>query len=114
VRQGLAIRTIGCQSVVDIHDLQDAGGQRDFFAYETVGIAASIHAFVVVADGGKGIAKRFEWSANALAYNGMLPHDRHFLRIELAGFKEDRVRDGNFADVVDQTGDAQNGKILLG
>jgi hypothetical protein len=112
--QGLAIGTIGGQSVVDIHDLQNAGAQWDFVTYETVGIAASIHAFVVVANDGKGIAKRFEWSTNALAHNGMLTHDRHFLCVKLAGFKEDRVRNSYFADVVDQTGDAQNGKILPG
>src|SRR5260370_6302773 len=113
-RESFAVGPIGRQGVVDIGDLNDVRIERDALSPKSIGVSASIYPFVVVADDGEDLAKRFEGLADVLSHDRMLLHDGGFLGSQAARLQENVVRHGYFADVVDQTRRAKRLEIILG
>ena len=107
MREGLAVGAVGCESIVDVGDLQDSGFQGDGVTAEAIGIAAAVQSFVMVANDRENVAKRFEGRADLFAGDGMFAHDASFFGIERAWLEKDAFWNGNFADVVQPTGDAK-------
>ena len=105
-RQALPIRAITGQRVADVHDLEYAHSQRDVLSLQTVGVAAAIHAFVMVANDGQDVTERFERRADLLSEDGMLFDNPHLFGIQRSGLGQNAVRDSDLADIVDQTSDS--------
>src|SRR5580692_8191543 len=72
--KGLAVRTVSHQGIVNIGDLQDSRGERNLVALQSIGISSAIEFFMMMADNGQNMAKRFEWRTYALTGNWMLFH----------------------------------------
>src|SRR5207302_11378528 len=74
-RHRFAIRTICSKGVVNIHDLQNSGRQRDRVAFQTVRVPTAVHFLVVVTDNRQNGSKRLEWRADTGPDNRVLLHD---------------------------------------
>ncbi len=99
---GGAVDAGGEHGVEGVGDVDDAGAEGDVFAGELVGVAVSVPAFVVVADGGDGVLEEAEAADDAGAFFGVGLDGVAFVGGEGAGFEEDGVGDGEFADVVEE------------
>src|SRR6267154_834241 len=66
-RHGPLIGPCGGQSVIDIHDLQDASGYGNIVAVKAIGIARAVTLFVMMPDDGKHEPEGLERRADALS-----------------------------------------------
>ena len=116
MRQAGLVNEFGAESVVDIGDGDDAGGQRDGLAGQAVGIAGAVVAFVVVADKLRGHLQKFRGSPmlpghgqqDIAADDGVRFHHRAFFRFQLAGLEKDVIWNRDLADVVKQNAALQH------
>src|SRR6266849_6287033 len=67
-----------------------------------------------MANNGKNRAERLQRGADLFARAGMLAQDEVFLRSKRARLEENVVRDGHFADVVEEAGAPEGGDFFLG
>ena len=114
LRERLAVGPIGGERIVDVHGLQDARGERNFLAFQMVGIAAAILLFMVRTDDRQNVAESFQRRANALADDRMLFHDLSLGGIQWAGLQQDEFGHGDFADIVNDSAAPQRVALFLG
>ena len=96
-----------------VADGQDARHERDLLAGQLVQVAVAIPALVVVADAGPDDVDVGQVADDQVAERDVLLDDRVFLGGQLAGLAQDRVRDADLADVVEQPGDPDGGDQLV-
>ncbi len=105
------------ERVVHVGEGNDAGGDGDRFAAESIGVAGAVPAFVVVAGGDLGppicvggnrrrCGREFS-SSTRVTEVGVALDDSAFAIGEATGLAEDGVGDTDLADVVHGTGDAE-------
>ena len=88
-----------------VADGEDPGDERDFLALEPVEVAVAVPALVVVADPGPDDLDVREVADDHVAEGDVLLDDVVLGRGQLAGLAQDRVRDADLADVVEQARD---------
>ena len=82
--------------------MNDAGPERDLVAPQAVRIAGAVDALVMVPNRRNRIVEEAEAIDDARAFVGMALHQRPLLLGEARGLQEDRVRDRELPDVVEQ------------
>jgi hypothetical protein len=107
VRKAFAVTTIRNHRVVRINDRDDSRADRDLAGFQSAGIAASVVAFVVVKGVETGFVQAWKQAQNRPAVFRMLVHQRPLFVGEFAFFFQDGVRDADFSDVVEKSGDFQ-------
>ncbi len=101
------VGTIGGDGVEGVGDGDDAGHHRNLIAGEAVGVACAVHALVVQLDAGEHVFQLRDGAHDVGALGGMLLHQVEFFVGELAGLFQDAIVHADFADVMQQRGDAQ-------
>ena len=110
VREHEAQGARGAQIVVRVGEGDDAGGERNIVAGQTVRIAAAVEVLVMMAGDVDGHVPKRRRAAITLgdrlqglgADRGVRLQDDHVLRIEPPGSAEDVIGEGDVADVVQQ------------
>ena len=114
VRHRLVIRTIGCERVEVVDDREDTGAQRDLVALEALRITLAVPALVVAEDQrSHRVRKRHradDLGAHLRVHADLL---ELFLR-QRSGFRQDVLRHGELADVVQQGGGLDTLDLGLG
>lgn len=105
--------TVGIERVEAVDGSQDAGADGDLLALEILRIARAIPAFVMGADDGGyrvGEAGAFDdlGSDDGMDFQAVV-----FFRGEAAGLGDDVIRHGEFADVVENGGNAQGLEFVV-
>ena len=85
-----------------VGDVDDAGAERDLLAPQPVGVARAVEALVVVADRRDRVAEESEPVDDAGALVGVALHQRPLLLRQARGLQQDRVRNRELADVVEE------------
>src|SRR5512133_1027793 len=112
-REGVAVAAIAGHRVPGVAREDDAGPERDALAGQAVGVAAAVPAFVAGAPDPADGAQRLGRADDALADDRVLADEAPLGVVERAGLVQDRVRDGDLADVV-QLGGADHDVEVLG
>ena len=82
--------------------MNDAGAERNVLSLQPVGIPRPVEALVVVTDGGHGVVEEAEPVDDARPLLCVPLHQRPLIAGEARGLQEDRVRDGELPDVVEE------------
>ena len=101
-RPGGAVDPRRQHRVERVGDVDDAGAERDLLVPEPVGVAGAVEALVVMADRRHGVAEEAEAVDDARALVGVALHQRPLLLREARRLEQDRVRDRELADVVEE------------
>src|SRR2546427_1955454 len=94
------VRTIADHRIPRVRDRNDPRAERYRRAAKTVRVAGSIDALVVVANDRKVVSDAPQRKADPFAFGGMLTHPRELLLVQRSGLEEDRVGDGDLAEIV--------------
>ena len=101
-RPGRAVGAVRRQRIVDVHDAEDAGAERDLFAFEAARVAAAV-PFLVVAVGDVErplqVGDRLE---HLPGVGGMHVHERPLVVGQRVGLEQDAVGDAHLADIMQQ------------
>ena len=108
----LAVWAIGGERIIDIHGLEDASGERDFIAFQVVGVAAAILLFVMPPDNGQDAAEGFQGRTDALSDDGMILHELSLEGVQWTGFQQHVLGHSNLANVVHDSTAPQVGANL--
>src|SRR5215469_719778 len=108
------IRTVLDERVIHVGNLEDARLERDLFSAQAVRIAASVKAFMMMADHRKDPPKRLQRSTNFFSGHGMLPNHFGFFRAETPRLQQDTVRNADFSDVMKQAAQSQFLQLFFG
>jgi len=76
--------------------------ERNVVAGEPVGVPRSVEPLVVMADRRHGVAQEAEAVDDRRTFGGVARHDRPLVVGEACRLQEDRVRDPELADVVEE------------
>ena len=101
-RPGRAVDAGRQHRVERVGDVDDPRAERDLLALQAVGIAGAVEALVVVADRRNGVAEEAEPVDDAGALVGVALHQRPLLLRQARRLQQDRVRDRQLADVVEE------------
>ena len=110
----LAVGAVGGHRVVGVHDLEDARPDRDLLPGESRGIAGPVPALVVVEEEGRGDAEVVDALEQRPPETGVIPHQMPLLGGERPVLEQDRVRDPDLADVVEQRTALDDGDLGFG
>ena len=113
-RHSVAIRTIGSHRVVCVGHSKDSRDERDFVAYESVGVSLSVHPFVVVANDSGDIEVIINLRENALPNLRVRFHQPSLLQRERPRFFEETCRKPHFSDVVHEATCVSEPRLSLG
>ena len=112
-RPGALVGTVGRDCIVDVTDRAHLGESGDFVAFQPIGVAAAVDAFVMVqADIECDLVELAAAGEQLVAVARMVAHRRELVLGEAPGFVKDLVRYADLADVVKQSGGG--GLMLLG
>ena len=87
--------------------MDDPRAERDLLPSQAVRIAGAVEALVMVADRRNGVAEEAEPVDDARALVGVALHQRPLLLRQARRLQQDRVRDRQLADVVEERGVAE-------
>ena len=90
-----------------VGDMDDPRAERDLLALQTVGVAGAVEALVMVADCRNGVSEEAEPVDNPCTLVGVTPHQLPLLLGQARRLQQDRVRDRELADVVEERGVAK-------
>jgi len=99
---GLPVRAVRAQGIPHIHDCEEAGGQWDLFAPQTLWVTRPIPFLVVAAGDIQGGPQKSDRCQHLLGIGGVTAHDLPLGSVERTRLQQDAVGDGHFADVVQQ------------
>src|SRR5687767_6519312 len=102
VRHGLAVRAVARHRVVRVAGEDDPAAHRNGVAGQAVGVAAAVPALVLVAHDPRYAPESRDRPEDALADDRMLLHQDPLVVVEWTVLVQDRVRDADLADVVQQ------------
>ena len=111
--RGAAVAAVAGHRVPGVAGEDDARAERDGLAGQAVGVAAAVPALVAGAHDAPHGAQRLGRADDALADDRVLADEAPLGLVERAGLVQDRVRDGDLADVV-QLGGADHDVEVLG
>ena len=94
------VRAVGGHRVPGVADRDHARAERDRVAGEAVGVAAAVEALVARAHELRDVGQRRRGGQDALADERVAAHERPLVLVQRPGLVEDRVGDGELADVV--------------
>ena len=86
-----------------VGDVDDAGAQRNVLAGKAVRVAATVPTLVVVANRRHGVGEEAESLDDAGALVGVIAHHSPLLEAQSGGLEQDRVGDGELADVMEES-----------
>ena len=101
---GFAVRTRRSHGVESIDGADDARGQRNVFAVQTVGITAAIEAFVVMQNRFADVLERGHAIDEIAANGGVFLNDGKLFEHEFAGFEQNSIGNADLSDIVKQRG----------
>src|SRR4029077_11244906 len=87
-----------------VRDMDDASSERDVLALQPVRVTRAVEALVVVADGRHGVVQKAEAVDDACPFLRMALHERPLLGGQARRLQENRVRNRELADVVEEGG----------
>src|SRR3954471_6822464 len=90
--------------VEGIRDVDDARTERDLLPGQPVGIAGAVEALMVVPDGGDRVVQEAEPVDDAGPLLCVALHERPLVRRQARRLQENRVRDRELADVMEEGG----------
>src|SRR5206468_1776585 len=96
-----------------VGDVDDAGAERDLLALEPVGVASAVEALVMVPDRGYRVVQEAEAVDDAGALVRVPLHQRPFVLGEARRLEQDRVRNRQLADVVEERRVAEQVELRL-
>jgi len=100
--QPAPIGPIRDERVVGVADEDDPRRERDLFSGESVGIAVSVPALVLVSHRERNLSEPWQLPQDPLADRGVLAHEVPLRFVEWAGLVQDRIRDPDLPDVVEE------------
>ena len=109
-----AVSAAGGHGVEGFRQVDDAGAQRDPFAGQLVGVSRSIEVFVVVADVAQGALELFDGLQDGAGDERVAFDGRAFVGRQGAGLLEDGLFDAEFAEIVEDAGDADAAHFVVG
>ena len=112
-RAGGAVDARRQHRVERVGDVDDPGAERDLLAAEPVRVAGAVEALVVVADRRHRVLEEAEAVDDARALLGVALHQRPLLARQARRLEEDRVRDRELADVVEERRVAEQVELRL-
>jgi len=112
--ESFAVGAVADHGVEGIGDSENTGAERDLVALESAGVAGAVVELLVSEDDFGGIAKERDADEHVVADFAVLAHDLFFVVGERTGFAENAIRDGHFADVVEESSTGENGQVMIG
>jgi len=91
------VRTLGRERIEDVHDAQHLREQRNLVALESIGIAGTVEAFVVMADDRSYAPEGSQRPAEPVADVGMALDHLAFAGRERPGLQQHAVGNANLA-----------------
>jgi hypothetical protein len=113
-RKSLAVRPVRSKRVINIGDLKDPCGERNFCALQPVRVPRAVLLFMVVPNDRQDMAKGSERGANSLTRDCVLLHDFSLFRSKRSGFEQDVLRHGQLTDIVHKAASTQSDAHFLG
>src|SRR6267142_3464014 len=113
-RQCFAIRPVANHGVEGIGNREDARPERNIVTFQTPRVARAVKKFLVGQHDFGGIAQERDADQHVVADFAVLAHDFFFVFGEWAGFAQDAIGNGHFADIVKECRAGQNRKIGVG
>ncbi len=111
-RQRPSVGAVGHEGVERIAREHDARGERDLVAREAVGIAAPVPALVLVPHRFRDVAEARQREQDPLADDRVLAHQGPLGGVERPWLVQDRVRDADLPDIVEQRAGLDLGERL--
>ena len=109
-----AVRPVEAHGRVRVGDGDNAADQRDLIALQAAGVAGAVVALVVAGDGLEHLFELRNLADQHFADRDVPLHDRVLLGVERCGLLQDLIGHGEFANVVQQAGDAEGALRLFG
>jgi hypothetical protein len=113
-RKSFAVGAVADHGVEGVGDGEDARSEWNFFAAEAAGITGAVKEFLVGENDFGGIAEKGNARQDVVADFAVSAHDLFFVVVERAGFAEDGIGNGHFADVVKECGASEDRQIIRG
>ena len=101
-RPGGSIDAVGQHRVQGVGDMDDPRAEGDLFAGQPERVPGAVPALVMVPDRRHCVVEEAEAIDDARALIGMSLHQRPFVARERRRLEQDRIRDGELADVVEE------------
>ena len=106
-RQSSTVGAVADHGVERIRNRKNASTERNLFALQAAGIARAVKKLLVCQDDFSGVAQKRDANQHVVADLAVFAHFLFFRVIEGAGFTQNAVGDGHFADVVEESGARQ-------
>src|ERR1700690_1295529 len=110
---GGTIRAVGDDGIEGIGDGEDACAERNFVALETAGIAAAIEVFLVGINDVASFDEERNFPEHLVAVIAVLAHDLFFFLVQLSGFEQNAIRNGDLANVVKKRATSDHVDLLF-
>jgi hypothetical protein len=107
------VRSLGHERVEHVNDTDNAGEQRDRVAAQSVRVAASVQALMMMTNNRTHPSERAERAAQPVPDHRVLLDQRALVGREGASFLQHRARDANFPDVVEIAASVQRRDVFL-
>src|SRR5205823_13432534 len=108
-----AIDAVARDRVEGVGDGEDARVQIDLRAAAARRVARAVETLVVLGDDARRAREKFDLAENLCAEHGMLAHALPLTLIERRGLAQDRIRNADLTDVVQERAELQRAQSLV-
>src|SRR5580692_7717177 len=110
---GGTIRAVGDDGIEGIGNGENARAEWNFIALETAGIAAAVEVFLVGINDVASFGEEGNFLEHLVAVVAMLAHDLFFFLVQLSGFEQNAIGNGDLANVVKKRATGDHVDLLL-
>ena len=107
MRQRALVAAHRGERVIDVCHAEDAGGERDRLASESVRVSTAVPPFVVRLEDGAYVPGELDVGQHAHALGRVAPHEGELLVRQLPGLVQHLARDHDLPDIVQEGANAE-------